>query len=619
MISNQKVAPDVIILSLERPEKFAFTPGQYVWLVMPKRTERYGVVDRRAYSISSSVQSKDIELLIRITDNEYLQDVAILKTGDKVDIIGPMGSAFIVPSQGAIMIGGGTGVAPFLSCVRSGLDETMSLIAYHSKERPLHCKKDIEELATQHRYDIALHEGVPQKDDFSNVTKENNKRLVFIAGPQGFVDNVTALLLSAGIASSAMRYEALYPCSEICNTTREMFENPIGSFSKDEKGVRQDPARFSELGHLFFMVAKQTTNHVIITDPNGVILFANEAAEKTTGYTFKEMVGQTPRLWGALMPAPFYKELWVKKSAGMKLVYKVLNRSRDGRLYVSLVRVTPLMQDKSVIAYVATEEDITDLMQLDKAKTEFVSLASHQLRTPLSTVNWYAEMLLAGDAGKINKEQKKYVEEIYNGNQRMVELVNALLNVSRIELGTFLIEPQPTNVAELARSVMDEQRPAIDEKKILLKPNLADNLPIIQIDPKLLRMVFQNLLSNAVKYTPEGGTVELDLRVDSDCIVIKVADTGYGIPKPQQDKIFTKLFRADNVRKKDTEGTGLGLYIVKSIIDHSGGKVWFESPARQSPDGSSRMAGGEENPGTVFYVTLPISGMMKKVGTKSLS
>ncbi|MEK7606607.1 MAG: ATP-binding protein, partial [Patescibacteria group bacterium] len=177
-----------------------------------------------------------------------------------------------------------------------------------------------------------------------------------------------------------------------------------------------------------------------------------------------------------------------------------------------------------------------------------------------------------------------------------------------------------------------ERKPQIKVKALKLSQKYADNLPKLNADPKLLRMVFQNLLSNSVKYTPEKGKAGIEIslqssslrgavatkqsqgseiaalplvaRNDKGAILIKVSDTGYGIPKNQQDKIFTKLFRADNVREQDTEGTGLGLYIVKSIIGHSGGKIWFES---------------EENKGTTFYVTLPLAGMKKKEGTKALA
>lgn len=284
---------------------------------------------------------------------------------------------------------------------------------------------------------------------------------------------------------------------------------------------------------------------------------------------------------------------------------------KDGTKFPVMINATPVLLDAKPMGAIIVFRDITKEKEIDKAKTEFVSLASHQLRTPLSTVNWYAEMLLSGDAGKLNKEQKKYLEEIYKGNQRMVVLVNALLNVSRLELGTFLIEPEPVNVVELAQSAAEEQKIQIDERKIQFFASFGKDIPLVRVDSKLLRMVLQNLLSNAIRYTPEEGTVNLGLypvkrgmsvdkqKIEEDSVAIVVSDAGCGIPKNQQDKIFTKLFRADNVREKNTEGTGLGLYIAKSIIDGSGGKIWFKS---------------EEGKGTEFYVILPIAGMKKKKG-----
>lgn len=259
--------------------------------------------------------------------------------------------------------------------------------------------------------------------------------------------------------------------------------------------------------------------------------------------------------------------------------------------------------------------DITHDKEVDKAKSEFVSLASHQLRTPLSSINWYAEMLIAGDAGPLTEDQKKYLDEIYKGNQRMVDLVNSLLNVSRLELGTFIVEPEQTNVIALAKSVMEEQMPQLTKKKQQLSANLSDDVPSMYVDPKLLRMVLQNLLSNSIKYTNEEGRIEVDMNLDEERknLKIKVADTGMGIPKQQQSKVFSKLFRADNVRETDTEGTGLGLYIVKQVIEHSGGTVTFNSPYVLDIDGAKK-----EVQGTAFYITLPLSGMKARKGTKSI-
>lgn len=260
------------------------------------------------------------------------------------------------------------------------------------------------------------------------------------------------------------------------------------------------------------------------------------------------------------------------------------------------------------------EKELAQQREIDRAKSEFVSLASHQLRTPLTTINWYSEMLLSGDAGKITEKQKEYLKEVYLGSQRMNDLVNALLNVSRIEMGTFLVESVPTDVIEIADSVLDELKVTIDEKNLKVSES-HDQFPKIPVDPKIIRIVYQNILDNAVRYTPGGGKITLKHTlvkkgttlnkhpVSRDCVLITVADTGYGIPKNQQAHVFEKLFRADNVREKDTKGTGLGLYIVKAIIDYSGGEIWFKSV---------------ENKGTTFFVTLPLVGMPRREGSKML-
>lgn len=364
---------------------------------------------------------------------------------------------------------------------------------------------------------------------------------------------------------------------------------------------------------------------IILCAPDQRTLFANAAASRLTGLPQEGFyLTELARLLQTRAPVNMAEVMRRVLSEGTSVQLRDL---QVAPFFYDFFIVPLYDSDKKIIGGVILMHDVTDRVELDQRKTEFISLAAHQLRTPLSTVNWYTEMLLADDAGKLNNEQKSYLGEVYKGNQRMVALVNALLNVSRLELGTFTVEPEPTDIVKLAQSASNEQQPQIEAKKIKFSEKYADNLPELNADPKLLQMVFQNLLSNAIKYTPENGKVSIKIslnnpspppltlkggddsipplkvreaggvtkRAENDkVILITVSDTGCGIPKNQQDKIFTKLFRADNVREKDTEGTGLGLYIVKSIVEHSGGKIWFES---------------EENKGTTFYVTLPLTGV----------
>lgn len=344
-----------------------------------------------------------------------------------------------------------------------------------------------------------------------------------------------------------------------------------------------------------------------VMDKEGKITYVNQAFEKMVGWKSKEVLGRyavevVPRESEKGELVLFNERILTKVLSGEVVIADLINpfyyiRKNKTRFPVSSI-VNPIIFENEIIGVVETFRDITKEKEIDKAKTEFVSLASHQLRTPLSTISWYTEMLLAGDTGKLNIEQEKYLEEVYRGNQRMISLVNALLSVSRMDLGTFVLEPEPTNISLLIGNVVTEQMPQINRKKIKFYSKFDKGIPKIQADPKLLSMVIQNLLSNSVKYTPEKGRIEMSLSLEPNkkMLLFKISDNGYGIPKNQQSKIFTKLFRADNVRGKDTEGTGLGLYIVKAIIDNSEGKVWFES---------------KEDKGTTFFVTLPCNLLSK--------
>jgi two-component system sensor histidine kinase VicK len=229
--------------------------------------------------------------------------------------------------------------------------------------------------------------------------------------------------------------------------------------------------------------------------------------------------------------------------------------------------------------------------RVDKAKTEFVSLASHQLRTPLSTMNWYTEMLLAGDVGKLTKTQKEYLHEIQVGGKRMVDLVNTLLDVSRIDLGTFTVVPEQVDVIALSKRSLADSAHTIAKKKLIVDARYTPRSLVTYVDQKLARMVIENVLSNAIKFTPNGGHILFSVSKTTDAVLITVTDDGYGIPKNQQDKIFSKLFRADNVKMRDTVGTGLGLYVSKAFVDYLEGEMWFEST---------------EGHGSTFYVRLPL-------------
>lgn len=264
---------------------------------------------------------------------------------------------------------------------------------------------------------------------------------------------------------------------------------------------------------------------------------------------------------------------------------------------------------------IGTVRDITEEKKIDRAKSEFVALASHQLRTPISAIGWFSEMLLAGDSGPITPEQKEHLSQIYQSNERMASLVNSLLNVSRLEMGNISIKPELVDLGHLSHSLLQQiiKKQKI-ERNLTITEKYDPHLVKLNVDPELMKVVLQNLFSNAFKYSPQNGKItiaiipsgqkqETNAKNSNEGVLIQISDTGCGIPEGQRDKIFTKLFRADNAKAKEPDGTGLGLYIAKEILIQTGGKIWFESI---------------ENHGSTFFIWLPTTGMIGRAGGKTL-
>ncbi|OGF26415.1 hypothetical protein A2331_05785 [Candidatus Falkowbacteria bacterium RIFOXYB2_FULL_34_18] len=236
--------------------------------------------------------------------------------------------------------------------------------------------------------------------------------------------------------------------------------------------------------------------------------------------------------------------------------------------------------------------NLTREKMIDKLKSEFISIAAHQLRTPLSAIKWVIKMVLDGDVGKLNSEQEKLLFKGYQSNERIIGLVNDMLNVSRIEEGRFGYSFKQDNFEDALQDTIDNLETRIKNKSIKFIINKPAKIPLVYMDRQKMGLVLQNLLENAVKYTPEFGKIEIFFEVGIHFLKIKIKDNGVGIPKEDQKKLFSKFFRADNVIRMQTEGSGLGLFIVKNVIEKHGGEITFES---------------KEGVGTTFIFTLPIN------------
>ncbi|MBI2041796.1 MAG: PAS domain S-box protein [Candidatus Nealsonbacteria bacterium] len=362
-----------------------------------------------------------------------------------------------------------------------------------------------------------------------------------------------------------------------------------------------------------------------VVDRDMKTIVVNRAAENITGWKDKELIG---RVWPELLSVGTEKmetfplsESPLAKAINGETVISTIGgpetyycKRKDGaRIPVSIV-AAPMMSDGKISGGIVVFRDITEEKRIDKMKTEFISVASHQLKTPLTAIGWLSEVLLGEKMGAISQKQKEYLTDIHNSNKRMIKLVDDLLSVSRLEEGKIRIEIKPVQFEELIERAIKDNESLINNCKCRVfdgqesrmercrcevsfeKP--ARKLPLISFDESLLGQVINNLLVNAVRYSVPDGKVMIKLEERPEHILLTIKDNGIGIPKDKQNRIFEKFFRADNAQKIQTEGTGLGLYITKMIVEIMGGKIWFES---------------EENKGTTFYVSLPLEGMKGKL------
>ncbi|MEI8096529.1 MAG: CHASE4 domain-containing protein [Candidatus Moraniibacteriota bacterium] len=494
----------------------------------------------------------------------------------------------------------------------------------------------------------------------------------------------------------------------------------------------------------FQQIADTSFDHIIITDIEGKVLYANHSAETLTGYSQEEMMGENPSIWGKQMSQEFYENLWQTiKIEKESFAGEVTNRRKNGQSYLAAVRITPILDEQGMIQFfvgierditeerqaqmriiehsaeletansaiekqkdraesilgylqsigegvfatdttgkiifvnetarvlvgdkrkemreekskdlfhfiqktpnesvrvfmaekvlkknhtlifpdntflvkmdgtelpvsgtisliqdskeviigtIAVFQDITRQYELDQMKNSFLSVAAHQLRTPLGSMRWSMEMLLSNDLGKLPKDAKEMVEQLYSNSQRMVMLVDDLLDISRIDKNRGKEEKVPTDIVSVINSVLETMKSESEKRAIkIVFRHPKESIPAIMAPQKHLYEAFENLVSNGIKYNKEKGNFIIVIEIKKESILLTFTDTGIGIPKNDQTKIFSKFFRAQNAVIKETEGSGLGLSVVKSYLEESDATVRFES---------------EENVGTTFFVEFPFT------------
>lgn len=326
---------------------------------------------------------------------------------------------------------------------------------------------------------------------------------------------------------------------------------------------------------------------LLVFDRGNKLILVNQKAEDFFNIKSENLIGQPFSELGAF---PALLPLINLIGKEIKEVFrKELTIKEDLTMEVSTI---PLISRKEKLGTIIILHDVTREKTIEKMKTEFVSLAAHQLRTPISAIKWTLRMLLDGDLGAITDEQRDFIEKTYRSNERMTNLINDLLNVTRIEEGRYLHRPTLSDIEPIVQSVINSYGDEIKRKNLKLifkKPE--EKLPEVKVDIEKIKLVIENLLDNAIRYTPIGGEITVSLKLREKEIEFSVKDTGVGIPKDQQERVFTKFFRGINITRLETEGSGLGLFITKNIIKAHGGRIWFKS---------------EEGRGATFFFTLPV-------------
>jgi len=347
---------------------------------------------------------------------------------------------------------------------------------------------------------------------------------------------------------------------------------------------------------------------VIVVDKKGKIIRGNKGFEALTGWEIKEVIGKSlisviPRKDEQMKTVPFKKRILSKILLGkilastatvaaggiekMPIFYYI---RKDKSKFPATSVISPMLFEGKVMGAVEVFYDITKEKELEQIRMDFLSLASHQLRTPLSGTKWLIETMCRGVLGEMTKKQKEYLDDIYKVNEQLIKLVSDILSTLRLESEEPLMKKERISVTSLVKEVMLTVSAAAKEKKLTLKGPSNHRTLNLKTDTEILKSILGTFLANAIDYSLPDRKVVLKVESKSDVIIFSVHDSGIGIPLNEQKRVFERFYRASNAKNLRPTGTGLGLNIAKMLSDKIGAKISFKS---------------KENKGSVFYLHIP--------------
>lgn len=396
--------------------------------------------------------------------------------------------------------------------------------------------------------------------------------------------------------------------SEI-STTKSKLEQQQSAIINILQDIEEEKEEAANQRDRLNIILKSIGDGVFVVDKNQNILLMNKQASIISGYTPEEVLNKPYKKFLKFVnestqePVVDFIIDAMKRRKTLSMPKRTVLITKQGNQIPVADSAAPLKNEAGeIMGCVVVFRDITKEKELDEMKTEFLSVAAHQLRTPLGSMRWNIEMLISGDIEEVSEPIKDILQQVYDSNQRMAILVDDLLNTSRIDQERIADKPIETDIISIIKDAITEIDPFAQKRSITVSLDIeGDGYKEVILDPKKFREVIQNLLSNSVKYNKDGGKIFISVKKNTTFTntngrklpcgyLIKVQDTGMGIPKRDQKKLFSKFFRADNAVQSETEGSGLGLFVVKSYVEDWGGSVGFES---------------EEGKGTTFKICLP--------------
>ena len=341
---------------------------------------------------------------------------------------------------------------------------------------------------------------------------------------------------------------------------------------------------------------------VLLADASGTVVLFNSAAEQILGLprdaTLGHLLTEIPSVHDGAVQWVRALNNWVTSSGRDTQAELLLDRLEVGNRVVS-VHASPVYNGDQLLGTVSVFRDVTRDVEVDRMKSEFIANVSHELRTPMTSIRGYADLLIGGAAGNLSDLQKNFLGTIKNNSDRLADLVNDLLNISRLDSGRDRLRLESISLDDIVGQVVDnlKGRSRFQSKGITVTTHIDSALPSITADHLKLLEVVTNLTDNAFNYTEPGGHIDISARLQPespDRVLIAVKDDGIGIPESFRDRIWNRFERYEqHALVMDVAGTGLGLSIVKTLVEMHGGDVWFES---------------QENVGTTFFVSLPVAG-----------